>query len=198
VKTNGILDYIDEVDKSLFLYLNNIHSPASDAIWQFITNIPSWIPLYLLLIILAVFRFKKDAFYVIIGISLVILFTDQFTSGFMKPFFGRLRPCHDPEIATLVHVVKGCGGKYSFASGHSANSFAIATFFWLIFRYRYRWLGLMFIWAAFVAYSRIKVGVHYPTDILAGALVGIFFGWLVYRILESIYFRLNLSPLIKD
>ena len=116
----------------------------------------------------------------------------------MKPFFERPRPCHSFEIGHLVHVANKCGGQYGFASGHSANSFGIAIFIWLTFRYYWRWTWLIFIWAGFVAYSRIAIGVHYPGDILIGGLVGLFFGWLTFRVVEEIYFRTKLQPLIKN
>jgi undecaprenyl-diphosphatase len=142
--------------------------------------------------------FKKDSLYLIMGILLVILASDQFTSSFMKPFFERLRPCHDLEIGQLVHVVKKCGGQFGFASGHSANSFGIAMFAWLTFRSYWKGTWLMFLWAAFVAFSRIMVGVHYPGDIIVGSLIGLFFGWLIFKLLEQIYFRIRLMPIIKN
>ena len=142
--------------------------------------------------------FKKDSIFVIASILLVILLSDQFTSSFMKPFFERLRPCHDPEIQHLVHVAKSCGGLYGFASGHAANSFGIAMFVWLIFKSQWKWGWMLFIWALTVAYSRIAIGVHYPGDIVIGGLVGVFFGWVVYYLLNELYFRIKLEPLIKN
>ena len=121
-----MLDWLDYIDKQLFLFLNSLNSPLSDRMWYLITNIPTWIPLYILLLFFVIKVFKKDSIYLIAGLLLVILCSDQLTSAFMKPFFGRLRPCHDAEIGQLVHVVKKCGGQFGFASGHSANSFGIA------------------------------------------------------------------------
>ncbi len=193
-----MIDWLDRIDKSVFLYLNAMHSELSDMIWITITNIQTWIPLYILFLILFVKVFKKDSFYLIAGILLVILFSDQFTSGFMKPFFERPRPCHSPEIGNLVYVATKCGGQFGFASGHSANSFGIAMFVWLVFRYYWKWIWIVFIWACFVAYSRIAVGVHYPGDILVGGLVGAFFGWLTFIIIQESYFRIKLEPLIKN
>jgi undecaprenyl-diphosphatase len=112
--------------------------------------------------VVMVLVFKKDSMYMIAGMLLVVLISDQFTSSFMKPYFGRLRPCYDPQIASMVHVVKSCGGRFGFASGHSANSFGIAIFVWLVFRHYDKSFFAMFLWAFFVAFSRIMVGVHYP------------------------------------
>jgi len=193
-----MLEQIDKVDKEIFLYLNGKHGDISDMIWQFVTDIPSWIPLYLLLIGLMIWKFKKDSIFLILGVLLTILISDQFTSTFMKPFFGRLRPCHDLEIGYLVHVVKKCGGQFGFASGHSANSFGIAMYCWLVFRSYWRGSWILFLWAFAVAFSRIMVGVHYPGDILVGGMLGMCFGWMVFKLTEEVYFRVRLLPLIKN
>ena len=193
-----MLEWLDQLDKQIFLYFNAFNSPHSDQIWIWITNIPTWIPLYILLLFFVIKVFKIDSLYVIAGLLLVILASDQFTSSFMKPFFGRLRPCHDLEIGYLVHVAKNCGGQFGFASGHSANSFGIAIFTWLVFRSYWSGTWLIFIWAITVAFSRIMVGVHYPGDILVGGFVGTFFGWLIFKLLDESYFRIKLEPLIKN
>ncbi len=193
-----MLDWLDQIDKQIFLFLNAFNSPFSDQLWYLITNIPSWIPFYMLLLFFVIKVFKKDSIYLIGGILLVILCSDQFTSSFMKPFFGRLRPCHDDEIGQLVHIVKKCGGQFGFASGHSANSFGLAMFIWMVFRHYWKWVWLIFVWAFAVAFSRIMVGVHYPGDIIAGGLVGILFGWLLFKITEEVFFRMKLEPIIKN
>ena len=175
-----------------------MHTEFSDKFWYTITNIPTWIPFYVLILFYFIKVFKKDSIYLIAGLLLVILFCDQFTSTFMKPYFERLRPCHDLEIGHLVHVVKKCGGQFGYASGHAANSFGIAMFTWLSFRSYRSWIWIIFLWAALVAFSRIMVGVHYPADITTGALIGLVFGWLIFQITGRLYFRINLLPLIRN
>lgn len=114
---------------------------------------------------------------VLAGAGLTILLADQITSSIMKPYFARLRPSHDPALNGLLHLVNGYkGGLYGFASGHAANTFGIATFFWLLFRSRYNWIGLLFLWAVAVTYTRLYLGVHYPSDILVGGTIGILSG----------------------
>jgi undecaprenyl-diphosphatase len=193
-----MLDWLDYIDKQIFLNINSFHSPLSDQIWIWITNIPTWIPLYILLLFFIIKVFKKDSVYVIISLLLVILACDQITSTFMKPFFARLRPCYDAEIGYLVHVANKCGGQFGFASGHSANSFGIAMFIWMIFRRYWKWTWVIFIWATTVAFSRVVVGVHYPGDIIVGGLIGVFFSWIIFRILSEVFFRIKLNPLIKN
>ncbi len=193
-----MIEWLDGIDKQLFLFFNGQHSQVSDQVWYWITWSKTWIPLYALFLILLIKTFRMDSIWLIAGVLLTVLITDQVTSSLMKPFFERLRPCYDPEIGHLVHVVKGCGGKFGFASGHSANSFGIATFAWLTFRYYWRWTWLIFLWSAAMAFSRIMVGVHYPADIIVGAAVGILSGWLMFRIISEIYFRTRLEPVIKN
>lgn len=191
-----MIEWLDQIDKEVFLYINSFHNPVSDNIWMWITNIPTWIPLYIMLIVIIIKVFKQDSIYIIASILLVILASDQFTSTFMKPFFGRFRPCYDPEIGNLVHVANKCGGQYGFASGHSANSFGIAMLIWLVFKRYWRWTWLIFLWAFTVAFSRIMVGVHYPGDIIVGGLVGAFFGWLIFTMVSQIYFKINKKSII--
>ena len=74
------------------------------------------------------------------------------------------------------------------ASSHAANTFAVATYCWLIFRPIYRWIAILFLWAAVMTYSRIYLGVHYPTDVLVGGGLGVLFGLLCYR-LQRFYIR---------
>ena len=106
---------------------------------------------------------------------------DQITNLF-KDGFARLRPCHDPDIAPLMRLVKDrCGGLYGFFSGHSSNSFALAIFFITFFKSIYPVMRWLVLWAAIVAYSRVYVGVHYPIDILCGALFGSVIGLVFAR-----------------
>ncbi len=193
-----MLEHLDHIDKEAFLYFNRLHNETSDIIWQTITNPPTWVPLYIILIILLIVTFKKDSIFFILGVLLVILVSDQFTSSFMKPFFERLRPCYDPEIGSLVHVVKSCGGQYGFASSHAANSFGIAMFIWMSFRSFWSGTWVMFFWAFLVAFSRIMVGVHYPGDIITGGILGAIFGWLIFKLMEELYFRVRLLPIIRN
>lgn len=190
-----MLEILDQVDRQLFLLLNGHYSRAGDSFWFLVTGTITWAPLYALVLAAFVQHFKFDALWVIFGAILVVTLCDQLTATWMKPTFGRLRPCHDPAIAALAHVVGGCGGQYGFASSHAANTFGIAVFTANIMRYHSRWWRIGYLWAAMVSYSRVKVGVHYPGDILAGAVLGILIGWLVFFLLSEIYFRSTIRPL---
>ncbi len=184
-----MIEKLIELDEKLFLYLNGLHVDFLDAIMFWISEKYTWIPFYAILLGLIVWKFKVRAVYVLLGIGLVILFADQFTSGFMKPFFERFRPCHDPDLAGLVYLVKGCGGKFGFASSHAANTFGLATFVYLLFSRIYRYTGFLFLWAFIVSYSRIYLGVHYPLDIIVGGAIGALIGWLIYILMIKTIFK---------
>ncbi|MGB5377429.1 phosphatase PAP2 family protein [Muriicola sp.] len=182
------------IDKEIFVFLNNLGSPAWDGFWLFMTNKWSSIPLYLLLSILVYRRLgSKKTLLLLLSIALLITVSDQL-SNFFKLGVGRPRPCYDPDLDGLIRLVKAsCGGKFGYYSAHASNSFAIAVFFVHFFRKSHRMLaGLLLLWALFVSYSRIYVGVHFPLDVISGALAGSLMGWLFYRLYILIQDRLHL------
>jgi undecaprenyl-diphosphatase len=180
-----MIETIDHLDKTIFLFLNGLHQDWLDTPMRYITSTATWIPFYVLIAVFLFWKFKKYALFALLAIALSITFADRFTSGFMKPFFARLRPCYDTEISAMVYNYLGCGGEYGFASSHAANTFALATFLFLLFRNQQekKQIALMiFAWAGLVSYSRIYVGVHYLTDIVVGALVGALGAYFIFAI----------------
>jgi undecaprenyl-diphosphatase len=114
------------------------------------------------------------------GVALTILLADQFTSGFLKPLMERLRPCHDPRWEGIIHNYGRCGGLYGFVSSHAANTFGMAVFLNLKLKGKVKHLGWLYLYAAVVSYTRIYLGVHYPFDIVLGALIGATIGWFAW------------------
>lgn len=160
-------------DKELLLIINHCNSPFFDRFFWLFTSIPIWIPLYLTIGFVILRNNFKLGFTLIITIAITFILTDQISSGIFKNLFERFRPSHEPTLEGLVRIINNYkGGPYGFVSGHAANSFGLATIIALIFRNK--WLSFAFLsWAAVNSYSRIYLGVHYPGDILGGAIVGI-------------------------
>lgn len=182
-----MIDFLLTLDRDVFLYLNKLHTDWLDPIMFWVSKTIIWIPFYAFLLAIIIKKFKQDSWIILIAIGLAITFSDQVTTTLMKPFFLRLRPSRDPALEGLVHIVDGYrGGKFGFASSHAANTFATAIFIWLLLKPYFRHVWLLFFWAAFVTYSRIYLGVHYPGDIIAGVLVGLLMGWSAFRIQKMI------------
>ncbi len=171
-----MIEWLKALDEALLLKLNGLGSPQLDAFMIFMSDKLVWIPLYLLLVFRLYFIYGKQLYQPLIVIGLVLLASDQTTSSFMKPFFERWRPCKDPGLTGLVLVVDKCRGLYGFASGHSANAFAVAGFFYF---HDSKWIGVpLLLWAGIIAYSRVYLGVHYPGDILVGSMLGMTYSYL--------------------
>jgi undecaprenyl-diphosphatase len=142
-----------------------------------------WFPLYLAILVYLRARYKRRFPLLLLFTIITISLSDQL-SLLIKILVERPRPCHDPDLQGLVHLVNGwCGGMYGFVSSHAANSFNVA-FFSLMF-VRKRWFTVfMIIWATVISYSRVYLGVHYPGDVVCGAIMGAVIGWGMYKLFE--------------
>ncbi len=179
-----MLEQLLHFDKDLFLYLNGLGVAPWDNFWQFISNKFSAIPLYIYLLLISYRKYGlKSTALLLISIALLITVSDQL-SNFFKYGVGRLRPCHDPDLSGITRLVKSyCGGKYSYYSAHASNAFAIAVFFGAILKSEAKYMAtVLLLWATLVAYSRIYIGVHFPLDIITGALIGSLLGWLFLKL----------------
>lgn len=177
-----MIDRLIEFDKELLRFLNSYHTPWLDPVMLFLTETLAWLPLYVFLLYLVIKEYKKESWIILLGIALTILLADQITASIMKPYFARLRPSREPTLEGLIHLVQGyTGGQFGFASSHAANTFGTATFFYLVFGNTKRWMIWLFVWAAFMTYTRIYLGVHYPGDVIIGGAVGMICGWLGFK-----------------
>ncbi len=168
-------------DKEFLIYLNNLGSEQWDPLWLFITNQLNWAPLFLLIIFL-IFKnlgWKKGGFLFLFLIAMVA-FSDQFTN-LIRVIFERLRPNNDTSINHLLRTLIN-PQSYSFTSGHATTSTAFTVFIYLLFRNQYKYIKLMFLFPLVFAYSRLYLGVHFPIDIMCGAIVGTTIGFTFFKI----------------
>ena len=176
---------LGEIDKALFLILNGFHNSCFDIVMQFASNRFAWIPLYILLLWLIIKTFKKKSIIIVLSIVFIIALSDQF-SVMIKNMVLRPRPCHNEMLAQQIHINGNCGGYFGFVSSHAANTFALALFLSFLLRRKYNYFPpLIFSWAVFVSYSRIYNGVHYPFDIISGALLGLLISFSIYTVVKS-------------
>lgn len=184
-----------EADKALLLSLNGSDSLFWDGFMWTVTDTRTWIAAMVVLLYV-IFKNNRISQGIVITlmVGLCVLLADQFASGLCKPFFARFRPTQDPELMYMVQTVNGYrGGLYGFISSHAANTFAVAMFVSLLVRYL-PFTCMMFLWASIPSYSRIYLGVHYPGDILCGAVAGLTVGGLVYLLYAYICRRCFDSP----
>lgn len=186
----NFLDKIIQHDKELLVLLNGLGNENWDSFWMIITNQFSWIPLYILFffLIFKSFGWKKGVAFILVT-ALMVTFSDQLTV-FIKNATERLRPCSDPTI-NIRDVLNR--KSFSFVSGHATTSSAVSLLMFLTLKKYYKYTVLFFIWPLLFAYSRIYVGVHFPGDVIVGAMLGLLIGYLFYQISLKILAKVDVK-----
>jgi len=185
---------INSWDTFFFLEINTkLTSPFLDSILPWWRDANTWIPLYLFLILFLFLNFKNKAWVWILFALITVVLTDQTSSHLVKLFVQRPRPCADEFLQFHVRLmVSHCSGGYSFTSSHATNHFGFAVFVFMTLKdVLKQWKWLFIFWAATVSYAQVYVGVHYPLDVICGALLGSMIGWLtatVYGRMHSVAF----------
>jgi undecaprenyl-diphosphatase len=186
-----MIDSLKMLDRYLLLKINSMHTPLMDSFMWFMSE--SWPTILIVAAVAYSFHRKfsaKRAVEFLVGCAIVFACTDL-SSNAIKHGVKRYRPTHNTEIKAQVHVVNDYhGGKYSFFSGHSANTFGVVAFIFLSINWlRPRFKALLFFYPLLVGYSRMYLGVHYPSDIFVGMIDGLLFAWLIYFITSKYFFK---------
>ena len=172
-----MLDQLLQWDKQFFIAINNgLANGVFDFLCPWIRKQETWYPLYAVFIFYIVKTYRKESWKILLAVALMILASDQFSANLVKNTFMRLRPCMEPSLTGITrHLIDRCAG-YSFMSAHATNHFALALFIPYFFKEQKWLLPLLLFWVFAIAFSQVYVGVHYPADVIAGALTGTLFG----------------------
>lgn len=180
-----MLDQLLEWDRDTLIYLNNLGVEKFDMFWITVTKFPTWIPLYLIIIFLIFWKnsSRQGLWMLFSYLSMLIMVTIAIDST--KALVGRLRPNTDETINSLIRVVHQ-SSNFSFFSGHAASSFSIAALAVLFLRRKFPSVHLVWIYPILFSFSRIYLGVHYPSDIIVGGIVGVLFAVIFYKMHQKI------------
>jgi len=180
-----MLEQLIQFDQNLFFTINNgLSNSFFDWLMPALRNRFFWTPLYLFIIIFLIRNYGKQGWIMILFLGLTFGCTDFISSSLIKPTVQRLRPCNDPEIKSAVNNLIDCGSGFSFPSSHASNHFGLAVFLIMMFFQKWRLiLPIGLLWAASISFAQVYVGVHYPVDILTGAMLGGMIGFIMGTIL---------------
>jgi len=183
-------DWLKEADTALLLAINGAHGPLADDFWFWAASKWTWIPFYAALLYILYLRYRRHTLILLPLVALMITCSDQL-STLLKSATGRLRPCHEPVLQELVHLVNGrCGGLYGFVSSHAANTMALAVFLMLILKGQKHFIAPVLLgYVVLNGYSRIYLAAHYPLDVVGGwalgAMIGMIFSTFVLNMFSA-------------
>jgi len=191
----GLFRKFLDLDKEALLFFNGLGSAEYDKYWIFISEKWTWYPVYflLLMILFHLYGFKKLLF-ILLFIILAIVISDQITVFIIREWVERPRPCFEPDLSKTLRLPLGCSGTFGFWSAHASNAFALAVFLGNIMQKKIKYsFAILLIWAGLTAYSRMYLGLHYPTDILCGSIFGALVGFSLYKIFMKIFPKFHLN-----
>jgi membrane-associated phospholipid phosphatase len=180
--TASWFSFIEPLDRKIFFFINNdLSNGFFDTIFPYIRESNTWVPLYLFMLVFTVTNFGGRGWLWFVFFLCTVGLCDMVSSTLIKQNIYRLRPCNNPEILEHANILANYRPQSSsFTSSHATNHFGMAMFIVATLqRYTSRWLKLFFVWAAFIAFAQVYVGVHYPFDVFCGALLGCVLGYVL-------------------
>jgi len=182
----SLLQRLTHADYWLMLKINrDWRLPYFDTVALFIREAGFWVPLYVFLFLFITLNFGRRGFWWAAALIGLVALTDLLSSHVIKDVFYRPRPCRDEVMAHKIRfLARTCGMNGSFTSSHATNHFAIAMFLFQTLKASSRWWGLAFIWAGLISYAQVYVGVHYPFDVVGGAVIGSAAGFIAARLFD--------------
>ncbi len=169
-----------QFDRHLFYFINHDMGNAFfDCVMPYLRNPRFWIPLYIFIIVFCLWRYKKAGMVIVVLLALTAGVADFTSASLIKPSVKRIRPCREATLGNTDINRVACGTGYSFPSTHATDHFAMAAFLILVFYKKWPWIALWAtLWAAIICFAQVYVGVHYPIDVLGGAIYGTLIGSL--------------------
>ena len=182
-----------KLDKQIFLFINQtLVNPVFDIVLPVCRNANTWIPLYILVLFIAIKKYKKQIWFWLLFAILTVFLTDQLSAHIIKPLVQRQRPYMDINFSSQVRLLlSNINRGYSFVSSHATNHFGIAIFFIAtlpaIKKYQYWFIG----WAVVICFAQVYVGLHYPIDVICGAILGILIGKITARFFNKYFHKIG-------
>jgi membrane-associated phospholipid phosphatase len=183
---NAFREWLLSLDLEAWHYLHLMwRSTFLDALTPYIRNQFTWVPLYLFLAVFMPYNFGRRGWLWCIGFLLCFAFADIISGTLIKPWVERVRPCNDPRFMHLTRLIVPRSSGWSFPSSHAANHFALGAFSAVTLHGRLKWFWpFPMCWALAVAYAQVYVGVHWPTDVIGGGLMGLIIGFVIAKLFD--------------
>lgn len=175
---------IHSFDIKYLVYLNNLGTSFFDPFWLFVTNEVAWVPAFVLILLALYQKFNAEMALKILMYTLLLLAVNLILTELVKELIARVRPNNNRALIHELRILT-TPSNYSFFSGHASSSFSVTLFLVLTLRKHFRKIHVLWIWPVLFVYSRIYVGVHYPSDLLAGSIFGLLLASLFFKMYQQ-------------